>query len=157
MPHVLIVDDDEIVAELASSVLLDAGYACGWVTDADAAERLLAWRRPDLILLDQNMPGDNGAVLLRKLRSSSEFYDLPVLMFTAVTGSDDEARAFHNGAQGYLRNPVDPKFLLLKVRQTLDARAHLPRHRDVGETMHLPHLSRRSAAPAFAPQRRSVG
>ena len=144
MPHILIVDDDEIVAELASQVLLDAGYACGWVTDAEAAERLLAWRRPDLILLDQNMPGENGANLLRKLRSSPDYYDLPVLMFTAVTGSEDETRAYHNGAQGYLRKPVDPKFLLMKVRQTLETRSHLPRHRDVGDTMHLPHMDRRS-------------
>ena len=143
MAHILIVDDDEIVAGLASGILLDAGHACGWVTNAEEAERLLAWRRPDLILLDQNMPGENGSGFLRKLRSSPEFYDLPVLMFTAVTGSEDEARAYHNGAQGYLRKPVDPKFLLLKVRQVLSSRAHLPRHRDLSETMHLPHLERR--------------
>ena len=143
MAHILIVDDDEIVAELATEVLLDAGYACGWVTDAEQADQLLAWRRPDLILLDQNMPGQNGSSLLRKWRSSPMFYDLPVLMFTAVSGAEDESRAYHNGAQGYLRKPVDPKFLLLKVRQTLAARSHLPRHRELGETMHLPHMERR--------------
>ena len=57
MPHILIVDDDEIVAELAANALMDAGYAAGWVSDAEQAMKLLEWRRPDLVLLDQNMPG----------------------------------------------------------------------------------------------------
>lgn len=143
MPHILIVDDDEIVAELAANALLDAGYACGWVTDAEAAMQLLQWRRPDLMLLDQNMPGENGSTFLRKLRQSEDFYDLPVLMFTTVSGEQDEAQALYNGAQGYLRKPVDPKFLLWKVNQAMSARAHVGSHRAVRETMHLPHMESR--------------
>ena len=142
MPHILIVDDDEIVAELAANALMDAGYAAGWVSDAEQAMKLLEWRRPDLVLLDQNMPGENGSTMLRRLRQSEDFYDLPVLMFTSVTGDQDEATALYNGAQGYLRKPVDPKFLLWKVNQAMALRPENG-HRKVAETMHLPHLDRR--------------
>ena len=80
--------------------------------------------------------------MLRRLRQSEDFYDLPVLMFTSVTGDQDEAAALYNGAQGYLRKPVDPKFLLWKVNQAMALRPENG-HRKVAETMHLPHLDGR--------------
>ena len=133
MAHILIVDDDEIIAELASEILLAEGHACGWVTDAAEAEKLLQWRRPDLLLLDDNMPGESGTTLLRRLRLSPEFYDLPVIMFTAAASNGDEQRARHAGAQDYVRKPVDPKFLCWRVNETLKRRAHRPKHRKLEE------------------------
>jgi len=133
MAHIMIVDDDEIVAELASEVLIADGHACGWVTDAAAAEKLLSWRRPDLMLLDDNMPGESGTTLLRRLRLSPEFYDLPVIMFTAACGTSDEQRARHAGAQDYIRKPMNPKFLVWRVNETLKSRANRPKHRKLEE------------------------
>lgn len=133
MAHILVVDDDDIVAELASEILISAGHACGWVSDAKEAEKLLAWRRPDLLLLDQNMPGENGSSLLRRLRTSPKFYDLPVIMFTSVTGTNDETHAYYNGAQDYIRKPVNPKFLVYRVNQALQSRAERPKHRELEE------------------------
>ena len=83
MAHILVVDDDDIVAELASGILISAGHACGFVSDAAQAWQLLQWRRPDLLLLDEDMPGERGSTFLRRLRASPAFYDLPVIMFTA--------------------------------------------------------------------------
>lgn len=133
MSHILIVDDDDIVAELASDILITAGHACGWVCDAGEAMRLLRWRRPDLLLLDQNMPGENGSTFLRKLRQSPEFYDLPVIMFTGNLGAEDEEQAYYNGAQDYIRKPVDAKFLVWRVNQALRSRAERPQHRSLEE------------------------
>lgn len=133
MAHILVVDDDDIVAELASEILITAGHACGWVSDAVEAEKLLSWRRPDLLLLDQNMPGETGSSLLRRLRTSPKFYDLPVIMFTSVTGANDESHAYFNGAQDYIRKPVNPKFLVYRVNQALRSRAERPKHRELEE------------------------
>ena len=72
MAFILIVDDDEIVAQLATDILMDAGHTCGWVGDGESALDLLRWRRPDLLLLDQDMPGITGAQVLRSLRCSAE-------------------------------------------------------------------------------------
>lgn len=151
MAHILIVDDDEIVAELASEILISAGHACGWVTDTAEAEKLLAWRRPDLMLLDDNMPGERGTALLRRLRQSPQFYDLPVIMFTASTGREDEDRARYNGAQDYVRKPVDPKFLVWRINETLKSRGNRPKHRKLEELaeFHLHHRSEEQARQVF--------
>ncbi len=112
MAYIVIADDNEIVAEMASDVLMDSGHACGRVSDVQAAIDLLGWRRPDLLLLDQDMPGMSGTTVLRNLRGSSDFYDLPVMMFTAMSGAEDEAQALYNGAHDYIRKPFNPKFLV---------------------------------------------
>ena len=135
MAHILIVDDDEIVAEIAAGALIDAGHACGWVTGGEEALSLLSWRRPDLLLLDQDMPGMSGSEVLRSLRGSERHYDLPVIMFTGITGAEDEATALYNGAQEYLRKPFNPRFLLRKVDVVLSARARRPRHRDLRDVL----------------------
>lgn len=129
MAHILVVDDDDLVAELACEILLTAGHACGFVGTAEAALKLLQWRRPDLLLLDENLPGESGAGFLRRLRSSPHFYDLPVIMFTSIDGVEDEKRALFDGAQDYVRKPVHPRFLVWRVNQTLQARANRPKHR----------------------------
>ena len=134
MASILIADDDEIVAELASEVLINAGHACGWVTDGEKVLDLLKWRRPDLLLLDQDMPGMTGSNVLRKLRGSKQFYDLPIIMFTAVTGATDEEAARFHGAQDYIRKPFDPKFLVWRVNGVLRARSERS-HRDLMEEM----------------------
>ena len=128
MAFILIADDDELIAELASQVLIDAGHACGWVTSGEDCWDLLKERRPDVLLLDQNMPGISGLSLLRKLRQSPDFYDLPVLMFTAMSGAQDEAQATFAGAQGYIRKPFDPRGLTSRVQRVLAKRKDQPRH-----------------------------
>lgn len=131
MAHILIADDDELIAELASQVLIDAGHACGWVTSGDAAWRLLARKRPNLLLLDQDMPGTSGVTLLRKLRCSPEFYDLPVIMFTSMNGAQDEAQAIYAGAQDFIRKPFDPRGLTSRVQRVLAKRSDKPKHTEL--------------------------
>ena len=135
MAHILIADDDEIVAELASQVLINAGHACGWVTDGAKALELLKWRRPDLVLLDQDMPEMSGNTVLRTLRTSPKLYDLPVIMFTAATGAKDEEQARYHGAQEYIRKPFDEKFLVWRVNQVLKLRSERPKHMELQELM----------------------
>ncbi|MEM7700775.1 MAG: response regulator [Pseudomonadota bacterium] len=131
MARILIADDDELIAALASEVLIDVGHACGWVTRADEAWEVAHKRRPDLLLLDQDMPGMSGVTLLRKLRSSPQFYDLPVIMFTAMTGAQDEAQAIYAGAQDFIRKPFDPAHLITRVAQILAKRGSRPAHEDL--------------------------
>lgn len=122
MAYILVVDDDDIVAEHAAKTLINAGHACGWVSDAKAAMDVLARRQPDLILLDQNMPGENGTALLRRLRNSPRLFDIPVIMLTGVQGVREEQIAYYNGAQDYIRKPFSDKMLTYRVRQVLRSR-----------------------------------
>ena len=129
MAHILIADDDELVAERACQILIDSGHACGWVTSGEAAWDLLRRRRPDLMLLDQNMPGISGLTLLRRLRQSETFYDLPVVMFTAMSGMEDETQAIYAGAQDFVRKPFDARGLKSRIQRVLARIQNRPRHK----------------------------
>lgn len=131
MARILIADDDELIAELASEILIDVGHACGWVTSGEDAWEIAHKRRPDMLLLDQDLPGMSGVTLLRKFRGSPQFYDLPVVMFTAMRGSEDEAQAIYAGAQDYIRKPFDPASLVGRVARILAKRADRPQHTDL--------------------------
>ncbi len=131
MAHILIADDDELIAEIASDVLIDAGHACGWVTSGEEAWTLMQRRRPDVLLLDQDMPGISGVNLLRDIRQSASLYDLPVIMFTAMSGAQDESRAMYAGAQDFVRKPFDPRRLTSRVQRVLSKRSDQPRHVDL--------------------------
>ena len=135
MAHILIVDDDELVAGIAADALVAAGHACGCVHGAEAAMDLLKWRRPDLLLLDQDMPGMSGVAMLRSLRTSQTFYDLPVIMFTAMSGREDEEQAIYAGAQDYIRKPFTPATLVARVEHLLEKRAARPKHEDLRTAM----------------------
>lgn len=131
MAHILIVDDDELVAGLAADALVNAGHVCGCVHGAEPALDLLKWRRPDLLLLDQDMPGMSGVSMLRALRTSENLYDLPVIMFTAMSGREDEEQAIYAGAQDYIRKPFMPAALVSRVEALLEKRSARPRHEDL--------------------------
>jgi len=131
MARILIADDDELIAELASEVLIDAGHACGWVTSAEAAWDCVRRKRPDILLLDQGMPGESGMTLLRRLRRSPALYDLPVIMFTAMRGEQDELQAIYAGAQDFVSKPFDPANLVMRVRRLIKLRGNRPRHVDL--------------------------
>ena len=131
MARILIADDDELIAELASEVLIDIGHACGWVTTAEDAWEVAIKRRPDILLLDQNLPGMSGVTLLRKLRGSPQFYDLPVVMFTALRGAEDENQAIYAGAHDFIRKPFDPATLVSRVGRVLAKRSARGRHTDL--------------------------
>jgi DNA-binding response OmpR family regulator len=145
MARILIADDDELIAELASEVLIDAGYACGWVTCAEAAWTCARRKRPDILLLDQEMPGESGMTLLRRLRRSPVLYDLPVIMFTAISGEQDEMQAIYAGAQDFLRKPFDPADLVRRVTRLIKLRGDRPRHVDLTSA-----VLGRDAAPQVA-------
>ncbi len=131
MARILIADDDELIAEIATEVLIDAGHACGWVTSGEDAWELAHRRRPDILLLDQGLPGISGVSLLRKFRGSPQFYDLPVIMFTAMRGVEDEAQALYAGAQDYIRKPFEPGILTARVARVLAKRGDRPGHTDL--------------------------
>jgi two-component system phosphate regulon response regulator PhoB len=131
MARILIADDDELIAELASEVLIDAGHACGWVTSAEEAWACVQRKRPDVLLLDHTMPGESGLTLLRGLRQSAQFYDLPVIMFTAMNGAEDEAQAIYAGAQDFIRKPFDPAVLAQRIGWIIRLRGDRPRHVDL--------------------------
>lgn len=131
MARVLLVEDDELLAEMLANVLMDAGHAVGVIANGEDALRSIVARQPDLVVLDGHLPGMHGVNILEQLRLHPELWRMPVLMLTASTGRLDEQIALHAGANAYLRKPCDPDYLLFRVDDMLAFRSQLDDSRRV--------------------------
>ncbi|MEO6248824.1 MAG: response regulator [Sphingomicrobium sp.] len=125
MGRIILAEDEEISGTIATSVLMDAGHAVGWLKDGKEVLAALVRRPPDLAILDCNMPGMSGVMVLREMRNRAELCDVPVLMLTARTSQADEQIARFSGANGYLTKPVD----LIELVQTAEDLMKGKRHR----------------------------
>ncbi|WP_256560195.1 response regulator [Myxococcus dinghuensis] len=126
--RVLVVDDDpEAIAVLVHALASDQVEVVG-LSDAHRLMESLAEHRPDLLLLDVQMPGPSGFDLCRILRSTPEWQELPVLLITAHLGLEFRLAAFQAGADDYISKPVLREELRARVHARLE-RARLSRER----------------------------
>lgn len=119
MARIIIADDDEIVGEVACDVLIEGGHAAGVLANGQDALNAIRAKRPDLVILDCNMPGLSGLLVLRELRNSMEFCDLPVLLLTGRTSGKDVGLGYYEGADDYMTKPFEPAELLFRVDELL--------------------------------------
>src|SRR5689334_16982564 len=105
---VLVVDDSVAIRRILSRSLIAEGYIVREAADGQAALDSCQSDRPDLVLLDIDMPVMDGHATLRELRADPHLADLPVLFLTARTGGSDVATGLGLGAQDYLRKPCEP-------------------------------------------------
>jgi len=119
--RILIVDDDaDALATLAQVLTLHGYSAVATTTDPRAVHGLHRANDYDLILLDLHMPNMDGFAVMEDLREAERDGYLPVL---AITGEDGHRmRALKLGARDFLRKPVDPEELLLRVRNMIEVR-----------------------------------
>ena len=113
---ILIVDDDRDIRSLLADYLESNGYRALAAADGGAMWKILDEARPDLIVLDLNLPGDDGLTLCRKLRAGSS---LPVIMLTARNEPLDRILGLEMGAADYLPKPFEPRELLARIRSVL--------------------------------------
>jgi two-component system alkaline phosphatase synthesis response regulator PhoP len=113
---VLVVDDEPKILKLARDYLERSGYRV--VTAADGTTALAAARheRPDLIVLDLNLPGMDGLDVCRALRRDS---DVPIIMLTARVEETDRLIGLELGADDYITKPFSPRELAARVRAVL--------------------------------------
>jgi len=114
---ILVVDDDAEIRDLAELVLRGGGYrvlkaSSGWEA-LDAVRRA----RPDLVLLDVNMPEMDGWELLRLFKTDEVWADLPVVMFTVKMEFRDKVHALQDGAFDYITKPFSPEDLLGRIER----------------------------------------
>ncbi len=114
-----IVDDNRVNIKLLEKVLLKHGYEIITATGGKEALQLIEKRIPDLILLDIIMPEMDGYEICKKLKSSPDTCDIPVIFLTAKTETDDIVRGFNTGAADYIRKPFQRAELLARVETHL--------------------------------------
>ncbi|MBZ4334703.1 response regulator [Corallococcus sp. AS-1-12] len=125
---VMVVDDDPEAVRALSQVLVSDAVEVVGLENAYGLLDALAQHRPDLLLLDVQMPGPSGFDLCRILRLTPEWQDLPILLITAQVGLEFRLAAFQAGADDYLAKPVLKEELRARVHARLE-RARLSRER----------------------------
>lgn len=117
---VLIVEDEQDIAGLIKHTLERSGDADAEVVGSgDAALKAVEVRRPDLIILDLNLPVLSGVEVCRLLRSRSDVRQVPIIMLTARTGEQDRVNGLDLGADDYVTKPFSLRELSARVRAVL--------------------------------------
>lgn len=114
--HVLIVEDDERLAELTKDFLEKNGIVVSLENHGGHAVERIKNEKPDLIVLDLMLPGEDGLAICRRVRP---FYNGPILMLTARTDDLDQVLGLEMGADDYMCKPVRPRVLLARIRALL--------------------------------------
>ena len=113
---ILIVDDDNNIAELISLYLTKECFECKIVNDGEAALKAFPRFRPDLILLDLMLPGMDGYEVCREIRHKSK---VPIIMLSAKGEVFDKVLGLELGADDYIIKPIDSKELVARVKAVL--------------------------------------
>ncbi|HIJ93559.1 MAG TPA: response regulator [Rhodospirillaceae bacterium] len=115
--HVLIVEDELMVQGLLALHLKNEGYAVSRAATGKEMLAILEKEAVNLILLDLNLPDEDGLVLARRVRSRST---VPIIVLTARKGMDDRLGALKIGVNDYMVKPYEPRELILKIKNLLD-------------------------------------
>ena len=122
---VMMVDDDPMVIELTQAFLQKAGYRRFVSTsESSGAVAMLLRELPDVLLVDLNMPRVSGFDVLASMRVDPVLKHIPAIVLTSADDAETRLRALDLGASDFLRKPVDPSELALRLRNTLAAKAH---------------------------------
>jgi two-component system, OmpR family, KDP operon response regulator KdpE len=113
---ILVVDDESQIRRVLRTTLTAEGYTIAEASDGTEALEKVRTIKPDLILLDMNMPGLDGLQTCREIRSDSE---VPIIMLTVRSAEKDKVRALDAGADDYVVKPFGIQELLARVRALL--------------------------------------
>ncbi len=122
MAKILVVDDSALMRRLLQQVLQAAGYEVVCTADGQEGLDKVAAEKPDLVIMDRNMPKVDGMEALRVLRANPATRSLPVLMASARLEPADAAEIQAAGANGLIPKPFQSKQLLAIIRQHLSER-----------------------------------
>lgn len=114
--QVLIVDDDQSLANVLSLSLRRSGYEARIANDGQSALRMAQQYRPDVVILDAMLPAMDGWETCRRLKSRA---DIPVLMITCRSEEDDVLRSFRAGADDHMRKPFGLSEMKARVKALL--------------------------------------
>jgi two-component system, cell cycle response regulator DivK len=119
MSRVLVVEDDVANMKLVCEILSLGGYEALTAEDGETALAIAKRELPDLILMDIQLPGQDGVEVTRQLRKCHETISIPIIALTAHAMSGDEKRILDSGCNRYLAKPLNYKELLKTIKELL--------------------------------------
>jgi two-component system, cell cycle response regulator DivK len=117
--RILVVDDHEDNRQILRVLLTSAGYVMIEAQNGEAALAAALSERPDLILMDIQLPDLDGYEVTRRIKSNPRSHDVPIIAVTSYALSDDERKALAAGCIAYVAKPYSPMQLLAKIKKYL--------------------------------------
>jgi two-component system, cell cycle response regulator DivK len=127
---VLLIEDNEANSMLETAVLEQEGFRVEVAGSAAEAKRLLRVVIPAVILMDIQLPGEDGLTYTRELRANRATARIPIVALTAHAMAGDRERALNAGCVGYLSKPIDTRTFAAQVRKVLDGGLRIPAEED---------------------------
>jgi two-component system, OmpR family, response regulator RpaA len=141
MPRVLVIDDDAAIAEIVCINLEMAGYEVNQAPDGIQGQAMAIQTQPDLIVLDLMLPKVDGYTICQRLRRDERTVDIPVLMLTALSQTQNKVEGFNAGADDYLTKPFEIEEMLARVRALLRRTDRIPQAAKHSEILSYNHLT----------------
>src|SRR5437899_3877542 len=114
--HIVVVDDEQPARDMVGDYLRMHGFSVGLCDGGASLRRSIAQRRPDLIVLELNMPEEDGLSIIRDLKQRT---GIPIIMLTATASAIDRVVGLELGADDYLAKPCELRELLARIRSVL--------------------------------------
>ena len=117
--RILVVEDQEDNRQILRDLLTKNGFEIVEAESGEEALRAVAKQRPDLILMDIQLPLLDGYEATRRIKAMPEFKSIPIIVVTSYALSGDEGKARDAGCDAYVTKPYSPRALLAKIREYL--------------------------------------
>jgi len=129
--RILLIEDEEDIASLIKLQAEISGYKLHVEVDGINGYHAVEREKPDLVILDLMLPGQNGLDVCRKIKANPDLRDIPVIMLTARSEEIDVVLGLELGADDYVAKPFSPKILFSRIK------AVMRRHRDMEKTSNV--------------------
>lgn len=116
-PLILVVDDDNRLRRLLQKYLTENGFRVFAAANTKEADEMMSWYIFDLLVVDVMMPDETGIEFTKRLRAGNQ--NVPILILTAMSETDDRINGLEAGADDYLPKPFEPRELLLRINGIL--------------------------------------
>ncbi len=117
--RILVIEDNEENRRILRYLLQSAGYELIEAVTGEEGVTLAETQRPDLILMDIQLPGLDGYEATRRIKSNPALRAIPIIVVTSYALSGDDVKAFQAGCDAYVTKPFVPRQLLAKIREHL--------------------------------------
>ena len=117
--RILVVEDQDDNRRILRDLLTASGYELIEAVDGEQGLAAVEQERPDLILMDIQLPGIDGYEVTRRIKANEALRHIPIIAVTSYALSGDDQKAFAAGCDAYVTKPFSPRELLAKIREYL--------------------------------------
>jgi two-component system cell cycle response regulator DivK len=117
--RILVIEDQEDNRKIVRDLVTASGYELMEASTGEEGLEVAVRERPDLILMDIQLPGIDGYEVTRRIKADPNLCKIPIIAVTSYALSGDDKKAFSAGCDGYVTKPYSPRLLLAKMREYL--------------------------------------